>query len=259
MKNIAIITAKGGNRSLKNKNIRKICGKPSIYYPITAAQEADHVDEVFVTTECSLIKEVCLTYGAKVIDRPKELAQPYSNIGDVILHASKAAQKIMDEKILTVTILLGNTVMLTEDDINNCIEKTISDEIIDSCMTVWKAEDDHPYRAMVIDQNGYLASYKKGNTPDTNRQSYPEVFYYDQGPWTVRMTSLLKSEKTREGPAAWWWMGKNCAAIERLWVTGRDTHTQYDIDIAEWWLKKYRFTGVKNPPNAESCPDEFDR
>ncbi len=254
MANIAIITAKGGNLSVKNKNIRDICGKPSLYYPIAAAQEAETINEVFVTTECPMIKEVTAKHGAKIIDRPGDLSQPLSNHGDVILHAAREAEKMLSENIETVTILLGNTVMLTGEDIDNAVKQTLSAEEVDSCMTVWKAQDDHPYRAMVIGDDGYLRAFLD-EKPDTNRQSYPVVYYYDQGPWTVKLSSLYRSAETHEGPGPWWWMGKNCVPVERLWVTGRDTHTQYDIDVAEWWLKHYRFAGVKNPKNAETCPD----
>src|SRR5690625_6013697 len=100
-------------------------------------------------------------------------------------------------------------------------------------MTVWKAQDDHPLRAMIINEEGYLESFLKTETPDTNRQSYQDVYFYDQGPWTVRMSTILRSEQTKEGPGPWWWMGKNCKAIERIWATGRDTHTRSEEHTSE--------------------------
>lgn len=237
---IALLTAKGNNKTIENKNIKVIGGIPCMAWSILAAKESDYIDEIFVTTEDQKIKKVAEEYGARVIDRPNELSQPLSNHGDVILHGSKKAAERVDEEIDTVTILLGNTVMTQHRDIDNAIETVLSSDAIDSCMTVWKAQDDHPLRAMVINEDGYLESYLDVENPDTNRQSYQDVFYYDQGPWTVRMSSLLRSEESREGPGPWWWMGKNCKAIERLWATGRDTHTQFDVDLAEWWVKKYR-------------------
>lgn len=236
---IAILTAKGNNRTLENKNVKPIAGKPCMAWSIEAAHESEYIDEIFVTTEDDKIREVATEFGAKIIERPDDLSQPLSNHGDVILHGAKKALEIVGS-IETVTILLGNTVMTQSVDIDNAIEKVLEDEEVDSCMTVWRAQDDHPLRAMVINEDGYLQSYLDVETPDTNRQSYKDVFFYDQGPWTVRMNSLLRSENTKEGPGPWWWMGKNCRSIERLWVTGRDTHTQFDVDIAEWWIKKYR-------------------
>lgn len=237
---IVLLTAKGNNQTLENKNVKVIGGKPCMAWSIQAAQESEFIDGVFVTTEDEKIIDVALEYGAKIIERPNDLSQPLSNHGDVILHGAKKAADMVDGKIETVTILLGNTVMTQTEDIDKAIKTVLADEVVDSCMTVWKAQDDHPMRAMVVNEDGYLQSYLDVETPDTNRQSYQEVFFYDQGPWTVRMESLLRSEKTKEGPGPWWWMGKNCKSIQRLWVTGRDTHTQFDVDIAEWWLHKFR-------------------
>lgn len=238
MKNIVLLTAKGGNQTLEDKNIISINGKPSMAWSILAAQESEKIDEIFVTTECPHIRAVALEYDAKVIDRPEYLSQPLSNHGDVILHGAKEAANRLDDEIDLITILLGNTVMTRTKDIDKTIDTVLSDPETDSCMTVWKAQDDHPLRAMIINEDGYLTSYLDGGTPDTNRQSYKEVFFYDQGPWTVRMESMLRSEQTKEGPGPWWWMGKNCKAIERLWVTGRDTHTAFDVEVAEFWLKE---------------------
>ena len=237
IQHIALLTAKGNNQTIEDKNIKIIGGKPTMAWSILASLQSKYIDQIYVSTECSNIKKIAEEYGALVIDRPADLSQPFSNHGDVIIHGARHIAKVTPNEIGTITILLGNTVMTQSKDINDAIETVLSDPSIDSSMTVWRAQDDHPLRAMVINKDGYLESYLKGETPDTNRQSYRDVYFYDQGPWTVRMSSLLRSEKTKEGPGPWWWMGKNCKPVERMWVTGRDTHSQIDIDIAEWWLK----------------------
>jgi N-acylneuraminate cytidylyltransferase len=237
MKHIAIVTAKGDNESLADKNVFPVLGRPLVTYPIRAAQEATLVDEVFVSTDDPKIRTIAEEAGAQIIVRPAHLARPDANHGDVIVHASKAAAEKMGTPPTTVTILLGNAAMLDAEVIDHTIKRTICDDEVDSCMTVWVAQDDHPFRAMVINEEGYLAPFLDGETPDTNRQSYPKVVFYDQGPWTVRYESMLRSVVAKEGPGPWWWMGKHCVPVERIWVTGRDVHTLLDVDIAEWWLK----------------------
>ena len=44
--------------------------------------------------------------------------------------------------------------MINSSDINNNI-KILNKNRVNSCMTVWKAQDDHPLRAMVVNENGY--------------------------------------------------------------------------------------------------------
>ena len=170
MKNFVVITAKGGNQSLNNKNIIPINGKPSLYWPLNSAQKSKMIDHVYISTEDKKIKNNGLKYNAKIIDRPKKLSQPMTNHGDVIKHAVEFLE-LNYKNINTITILLGNSVMINSTDINNNIKMLNKNKELDSCMTVWKAQDDHPLRAMIINDDGYLESYKKVKKIDTNRQS----------------------------------------------------------------------------------------
>ena len=42
-----IITARKNSKGLPNKNLKKINGKPLIYYPIKAALKSKYIDKVF--------------------------------------------------------------------------------------------------------------------------------------------------------------------------------------------------------------------
>jgi N-acylneuraminate cytidylyltransferase len=66
LKRIAIIPARGGSKRIPNKNIKDFFGKPIIAYSIEAATGCGLYDEIMVSTDCELIREVALQYGAKV-------------------------------------------------------------------------------------------------------------------------------------------------------------------------------------------------
>lgn len=238
MKHIALITAKGSNQTIHNKNLIEIEGKTFLGYQIDYAKESKLIDEVFVSTECPLIKAEAEKHGAIIINRPNDLAQAFTNHGDAILHGIHEAQKLLQKPIDTITILLGNTLMNSSQDIDCAIETLMKDEKADSAMTVWKAQDDHPYRAMKINTAGYLESFLNIDNTDTNRQSYPDIYFYDQGPWTVRYQTILAAKKNETGPACWWWMGNNSIPIIRNWVTGKDVHTQLDVEVSRAWVKE---------------------
>jgi N-acylneuraminate cytidylyltransferase len=207
-------------------------------WQLEAAGEAKLVDEIFVSTECPLIKAEALKYGARIIERPKELAQAFTNHGDAIVHGAREARRLLGEDIGLVTILLGNTAMNRAEDIDACMEAVLNRPEADACMTVWRAQDDHPYRAMTVGPDGYLRSFLDVREVDTNRQSYPDVFYYDQGPWTVRYSVLMRCERGKTGPACWWWMGDKVISLERLWVTGKDVHSRMDVEISGFWRRQ---------------------
>lgn len=66
MKNIAIIPARSGSKGVKDKNIRKLCGKPLIAYTIESALKSGEFDEVMVSTDSEEYAEIARQYGAKV-------------------------------------------------------------------------------------------------------------------------------------------------------------------------------------------------
>lgn len=66
MKNIAIITARGGSKRIPKKNIKEFMGKPMIAYAIDACLESGIFDEIMVSTDCNEIAEISKKYGAKI-------------------------------------------------------------------------------------------------------------------------------------------------------------------------------------------------
>ena len=231
--NVAIITARAGSKSIINKNILEVKGKPLIYYPIKASLDALKIDKVFVSTDGEGIAKASEEHGAIVIPRPDELGGDTINHGDVIKHAVEWVDERY-ENLENVVLLLGNTVYVDGSIIDKCLDKLDDENELDSCMTVWEAQDDHPFRAMEISENGLLRPY--GNVErnvSTERQSYKKAYYYDQGVWAFRKYTV----QSHDGPNPWWWMGKKSAPVIRTWVTGRDIHTYFDVGISEWWLE----------------------
>ena len=55
--NIAFIPVRGGSKSIPLKNIKKFAGKPLVYWCVSAANNASHVDLVVVATDSKQIKE----------------------------------------------------------------------------------------------------------------------------------------------------------------------------------------------------------
>ncbi len=84
---IALIPARGGSKRIPDKNIREFHGKPIIAYSIEVAFESNIFDDVYVSTDSPKIASIAKEYGAKIIDRPAELADDYASTQDVIQHA----------------------------------------------------------------------------------------------------------------------------------------------------------------------------
>ncbi len=66
MKNIAIIPARSGSKTLPDKNILPLNGVPLIAYSIKAALDSGMFDTVMVSTDSEHYAEIARSYGAEV-------------------------------------------------------------------------------------------------------------------------------------------------------------------------------------------------
>ena len=61
---LAIIPARSGSQSLPAKNIKPIDGHPLLAFSVQAALDAQHVNEVIVSTDDDDFAEIARNYGA---------------------------------------------------------------------------------------------------------------------------------------------------------------------------------------------------
>ena len=84
---IAIIPARGGSKSIKNKNKKLLNNKPLIAYSIEAANSSNKIYKSIVTSDSDEILTISKKYGAKAILRPSELANDIIHPEPAIIHA----------------------------------------------------------------------------------------------------------------------------------------------------------------------------
>jgi len=85
---VAIIPARGGSKSILDKNIRLLAGKPLIAYSIAAARLTNNIDRVLVTTDSGQYASIAREYGAEVpFLRPAEISSDNSGDYEFIKHA----------------------------------------------------------------------------------------------------------------------------------------------------------------------------
>jgi len=83
-----LIPARGGSRGIPGKNIKQLNGKPLIYYTIETARALASDEDICVSTDDPIIKDVVEQAGLKVpFLRPKELSSDQSGMNEVLLHA----------------------------------------------------------------------------------------------------------------------------------------------------------------------------
>ena len=84
----AIIPARSGSKSIKDKNLALLGGYPLIAYSIALAKTTEGVDRVIVSTDSLEYAKIAEKYGAEVpFLRPKALSQDTSTDYDFMSHA----------------------------------------------------------------------------------------------------------------------------------------------------------------------------
>lgn len=84
---ICIIPARGQSKRLPGKNIIDFFGKPLIAHSIITAKKSKYIQEIFVTTDDEEIANISISYGAKVIKRPRNISTDFSTTFSAIKHA----------------------------------------------------------------------------------------------------------------------------------------------------------------------------
>lgn len=128
---LTIITARKSSKRLINKNIMNFCGKPLIYWTIKCAQAVKYKSDIFVSSDCKIIKEICLENNVNFIQRPKKYSNDKIMPDAAILHAYKKIRTHYD-----FIIFLQPTSPLRESkDIEKALEQIVKNNA-DSLLSV---------------------------------------------------------------------------------------------------------------------------
>lgn len=172
LKTFAFIFARGGSKGLRNKNIKILCGKPLIAHSILSAKESTLIDDVYVSTEDEIISQIALKFGAKVIKRPKDLAQDDSPEFFAWKHAVNYL--IRENKTFDVFISLPATSPLRKkDDIEKCLK--LFNDNIDVVVTIAESSRNPFFNMVKLDKKNSLKKVIS-NKNYFRRQDAPIVY-----------------------------------------------------------------------------------
>ena len=125
-----------------------------IAYSIQAALASRSIDEVWVSTDDPDIASIANRYGAKTpFKRPSHLADDFTILGDVMVHAMNFAIRELPG-FKYACMIFATAPLITSDDIDegkNVLEITGADLAL--AVTEFRSA---PQRAQYVDDNGYL-------------------------------------------------------------------------------------------------------
>lgn len=204
---VAIQTARKGSKSVVNKNILPVLGKPLFLHSIDIAKESQFIEDVYCSTDCGTIKSYSNASNFKVIDRPECLSGDSASHHDTMIHAILEIEKLKNQKIELIVFLLGNTISAPAIWLDACIEKMIKDDSIDSIQSVSRFNMFNPYRAHKINENGNLETFvsSAGVNSANDKNSAGDVWFNNGSFFICRRDIVVSKEGLNPFP----WLGFN--------------------------------------------------
>ena len=176
MKSLIVIPARGGSKGIPRKNIKKLAGKPLIYYTIDVARQLAHDEDICVSTDDFEIIRCVENYGLKVpFVRPSELSSDTAGTYEVLLHALDFYEK--QGKCYDVIILLQNTSPFrTANHVKEALQLYRPE--LDMVVSVKETETNPYYNCFEENNEGYLIK-TLDHAMFTRRQDAPITYEYN--------------------------------------------------------------------------------
>ena len=89
----AIILARGNSKSIKNKNLKKINGKPLLFWSIEQLKKTKSINQIWISSDSDKILKYALKNKINIIKRPKKFATAKASSESAWLHAVDFLEK----------------------------------------------------------------------------------------------------------------------------------------------------------------------
>lgn len=235
MQSLAIIPARGGSKSVKNKNIRNFDGKPLIAWTIEKAL-ASNVSRVLVTTDSEEIREIAIKYGAEVpFIRSAKLAQDTTAIEPVLLDVLTKLKENENYVPNCIALLMPTQPFRYVSDINDALQ-IYTDKSASCVISVTPAVANHnPNWMLKLDDRNKVTLFTGEPLTEmkTRRQDLPPVFIRNDFVYVLSPENLYMEKPGLYGDK----VELMIASEDRADV---DINRELDWHVAEATFKLYR-------------------
>lgn len=231
MKNIAIITARGGSKRIPRKNIRDFLGKPIMAYSIEAALQAGCFDEVMVSTEDEEIARIAREAGACVpFLRSRQTASDFATTVEVLLEVLDEYEK-RGSRFEIGCVLYPTAPFVTAKKMREAM-RIMQEQEADSVLPMVRYS--FPPQRAFVSQGGRI-SFLYSEFSRTRSQDL-EPMYHDCGQFCCFRTEVLRKKKSL--------VTENTFGLEFP-----ESEVQ-DIDTLEdWRLAEIKYTMMREKEN----------
>lgn len=187
---IAFIPARSGSKSIPDKNIKLLGGKPLLSYTIETAFKSG-LDRVIISSDSQKYLDIAKECGAEGLLRPAELAKDNTPMFQVL---KSEIAKI--EPAPEIIVLLSPTVPFRKSILVKSAISFFTNNLdnYDSLMVVQKVPPEYnPAQVIVSISLGLrMANGAPISNRITRRQEYPDAYVTSQGLYVFKTSNLEK-------------------------------------------------------------------
>ena len=225
---IAIIPARGGSKRIPRKNIKEFNGVPILGMTIRTLINSQIFDEILVSTDDSEIAQIAIEYGAKVLNRPKSLADDFTTTSDVMQDVAKnISERAIAEELLCCIYPINpflNISYISEAEVMLRREK------LDFVFSA-KFYESPIQRALIRNKNGYT-KFMFNEYMNSRSQDLQESFHDGAMFYLGRLKSWVNCQSPLSGNSKFILLGK---------------YETVDIDDEEDWIFAEEIFKIRNP------------
>jgi len=230
---LAIIGSRSGSKSVKDKNLIKINGKPLLYWIIKKALKSKYLDKIYVSTDSKKYQKLAIKFGALCPElRPKYLSKDQSKEIDYVLHTIQYLKKNKIFKPDYVVRLQPTSPFQSSSDIDQSIKKIVNDQKATSLQVVSESTQP-PFKALKLYNKKYLKPYYSSskNNNVINRQKLNKAYYRSN--IIISKIDFLLKKKCQ--------IGHQSLIYEIPMIRSIDINNLHDIEIAKAINSLYKF------------------
>ena len=226
---IAIVPARGGSKRIRGKNLLPIGGRPLLGHSLRHAREARAVSETWVSTDDPRIAALAAGEGARVVERPPDLASDTATSESALLHVLDARRALGLEDPDLVVFLQATSPARRKGDIDDAVETFVreaADSLVSACETrrfIW--------RLTAAGLESVTYDYRRRQ----REQDMPRQFE-ENGSIYVFPPELLRRTGNR--------LGGRIAVYEMDYWSSFQIDSPEDAELCEWIMRRPEFGGT---------------
>ena len=227
MKILCSVCARGGSTTLKNKNIKKLYGRPLILHTLIKAKKSGVFDKLVVSSDSNKIIQISKKYVNFAIKRPHNLSHDKAPKMPAIKHALLESEKYFNKKFDIIMDLDATSPLRNVKDITNAIKiflKKKHSNLVSVCYS-----NKNPYYNMVEKKGNVVKIVKNSKINFYGRQETPTIFDVNASIYIWKRSSLLNAKNIINSKTGLYIMPKSRSI---------DIDDNDDFKLVKYYMKK---------------------